>query len=82
MTGRTFRVHAQTVVERELARRHGVLSAFPPDSRAAVEDVAARTAVAVVDAIFDQARGEPALAAALASLDEPSNVVLGLAVAD
>ncbi len=63
-----FHRHARVVLDHELYRARGPLRSLPGDRRRAVEDVAAGVATAVVEGLLDAARGEPKLAAALASI--------------
>jgi hypothetical protein len=56
------------VLDHELQRARASLRPLPGDRRRAVEDLAAAVADAVVEGVLDQARREPALAAALASI--------------
>ena len=65
---RAFHRHARLVLDHELYRARGSLRALPGDRRRAVEDVAAGVAVAVVEGLLEAARGEPKLAAALATI--------------
>ena len=55
-----FRRHADAIVVHELRRAR--------EGRPAVEDVSRSVARAVVEALLDDARGEPRLAAALISI--------------
>lgn len=60
--------HARVVLDHELYRARGPLRSLPGDRRRAVEAVAAGVAAALADGLLDAARGEPKLAAALASI--------------
>jgi glutamyl-tRNA reductase len=68
---RAFHRHAQAVVEHELLRARKRLAALPEERRSALEDVTARVVAAVVDAVLEESRREPALARALASIYDP-----------
>ena len=63
-----FHSHARSVLDHELHRARGRLTALPHDQRREVEEVSARVAAALVDGVLDCARGDPVLAAALASI--------------
>ena len=65
---RALRDHAEAILEHELRRAHKRLEGLPEERRSAVEDVAARVVAAVVDSIIEEARREPSLARALASI--------------
>jgi hypothetical protein len=73
-TGRAFHRHAQTVLDHELRRARGRLTALSREQRLTVEEVSARVAAALVDGVLERARVEPTLAGALASIydAEPS----------
>jgi hypothetical protein len=60
--------HAQVLLEHELRRAHGRLAALEGDGRRSVEDTSSRVTAALVDALLAEARREPALAEALASI--------------
>lgn len=60
--------HARTVLEHELRRAHGRLAALPGDGGRSVEDASSRVTFALVEALIEEARNEPALAQALASI--------------
>ncbi|TML26274.1 MAG: hypothetical protein E6G26_12085 [Actinobacteria bacterium] len=62
-----FHEHSEEVLARELAR----VRELPPGRRRRVERACADVAAAVVDGILDEARSEPRLAAALASIYGP-----------
>jgi len=62
-----FHEHSEAVLARELAQ----LKELPPDRRRRVERACAVVAAAVVEGILDEARREPRLAAALASIYGP-----------
>jgi hypothetical protein len=63
-----FHRHARSVLDHELRRARGTLAALPSDRRVAVEELTVRVTTALVDGVFEQARGEPALAQALGSI--------------
>jgi hypothetical protein len=56
--------HAEALLEQELARARGLT----PQERRRVERACTTVAAAVVDGVLDEARCEPRLAAALASI--------------
>jgi hypothetical protein len=60
--------HARAVVEHELGRARGRLATLPREGRRSVEDASFRVSAALVEALLDEAREEPALARALASI--------------
>jgi len=60
--------HARAVLEQELRRAHGRLSALPGDGPRSVEDASSRVTAALVDALLEEAGNEPVLAQALASI--------------
>jgi hypothetical protein len=64
---RAFHRHAQSVLSCELQR----LKHLSPGERARVERVSATVVVAAVERILEEARGEPRLAEALASIYQP-----------
>jgi hypothetical protein len=67
-SARAFHRHAQAVLDNELHRARGRLAALPSDRRLAVENVTGRVAAALVEGVLEQARYEPSLAEALASI--------------
>jgi glutamyl-tRNA reductase len=62
------RRHAREVLEHELRRARRSLAALPGDGRQSVEDASSRVTAALVEALLEQARHEPALAEALESI--------------
>jgi hypothetical protein len=56
------------VLDHELHRARGRLTEIPVERRLVVEEVSARVAAAVVDAVLLHAHDEPSLAQALASI--------------
>jgi hypothetical protein len=73
MNADAFRLHADAVLERELWRARGRLSALPEERRHEVERVAALVAAAVVEGVLDHACEEPLVAQALLSVPWPSD---------
>jgi hypothetical protein len=69
MTAGALHLHAQALLRDELKRRRGLLGRLPADRRVAVEQLAARTVAAAVDALLEQARRDARIAAALAASD-------------
>jgi hypothetical protein len=65
---RAFHRHAQALLDHELHRARGRLTEIPVERRLVVEEVSARVAAAVVDAVLLHAHDEPSLAQALASI--------------
>jgi glutamyl-tRNA reductase len=65
---RALRDHAEAILEHELRRAHKSLAGLPEERRSALEAEAARVVTAVVDSIIQEARREPSLARALASI--------------
>ena len=65
---RAFHDHAQAILEHELRRARKRLAQLPEGRRSTLEDEAARVVAALVDAVIDESRREPALARALASI--------------
>jgi hypothetical protein len=65
---RAFRDHAEAILEHELRRAHKSLAGLPEERRSALEEEAARVIAAVVDTMIQEARREPSLARALASI--------------
>jgi hypothetical protein len=65
---RLFHRHAEAMLDFELRRARGRLAALPDERRLAVEELSAHVAAALVDGVLDQARSEPSLAQALASI--------------
>jgi hypothetical protein len=65
---RAFHGHAQAVLEHELRRARRQLVRLPEERRPPVEEVTAQVVAAVVDAVIEESRREPALARALASI--------------
>jgi glutamyl-tRNA reductase len=65
---RALRDHAEAILEHELRRAHKSLAGLPEERRAALEAEAARVVTALVDAIIQEARREPSVARALASI--------------
>jgi len=63
-----LRRHAQAVLEHELGRAHGRLAGLPDEGRRSVAEASSRVTAALVDALLAEARREPALAEALASI--------------
>ena len=68
---RALRRHAQAVLEQELRRARKRLAELPDERCRAFEETTARVVAAVVDSVLDEARREPALARALASIYGP-----------
>jgi hypothetical protein len=68
---RTFHSHAQAVLDHELRRARKRLVVLPEERRSALEDVTARVVAAIVDAVLEESRREPALARALVSIYDP-----------
>jgi hypothetical protein len=68
---RAFHCHAQAVLEHELQRARKRLARLPEEGRPALEEVTARVVAAVVDSVIEEARREPSLARALASIYGP-----------
>jgi len=60
--------HARAVLEHELGRARGRLDELPDERRRAVEGVSSRVTAALVEALLEEARREPALARALVSI--------------
>jgi len=75
-SARLFHRHAEAVLDFELRRARGRLAALPQERRLAVEELSGRIAAALVDGVLEQARSEPSLAQALASIygDQPRQV--------
>jgi hypothetical protein len=75
-SARLFYRHAEAVLDFELRRARGRLAALPWERRLAVEELSGRIAAALVDGMLEQARNEPSLAQALASIygDQPRQV--------
>jgi hypothetical protein len=67
---RAFHRHAQAVLEHELLRARK-FAELPEERRPALEDVTARVVTAMVDAVLEESRSEPALARALGSIYGP-----------
>jgi glutamyl-tRNAGlu reductase-like protein len=65
---RALRDHAEAILEHELGRAHKSLASLPEKRRLALEAEAARVVAAVVDSMLEEARREPSLAQALASI--------------
>ena len=65
---RALRDHAEAILEHELRRAHKSLAGLPEERRSALEAEAARVVTALVDAIIQEARREPSVARALASI--------------
>ena len=65
---RAFHDHARAILEHELRRARKRLAQLPEGRRSTLEDEAARVVAALVDAVIDESRREPALARALASI--------------
>jgi hypothetical protein len=65
---RALRDHAQAILEHELRKAHKCLASVPEERRSALEEEAARVTAAVVDSMIEEARREPSLARALASI--------------
>jgi hypothetical protein len=63
-----FHRHAEVMLDFELRRARGRLAALPDERRLAVEELTGRIAAALVDGVLEQARNEPSLARALASI--------------
>jgi hypothetical protein len=68
---RAFHRHAQAVLEHELLRARKRLAELPEERCSALEDATARVVAAVVDAVLEESRREPALARALGSIYGP-----------
>jgi hypothetical protein len=60
--------HANAVLRHELRRARGRLAALPAEGRCSVEEVSSQVTGALVEALLDQARREPALAQALVTI--------------
>lgn len=60
--------HAQEILEHELRRARKTLAKLPEQRRSALEEEAARVVTAVVDSMIEEARREPSVARALASI--------------
>jgi hypothetical protein len=67
-----LRRHARAVLEHELRRAQGRLGALPDDARRTVEEASWSVTGALVDALLAEARSEPAVAEALASIYGPT----------
>ena len=65
---RAFHDHAQAILEYELRRARKGLARLPEERRSALEEETARVVTAVVDSMIEEARREPSLARALASI--------------
>jgi len=70
-SARAFHRHAEAVVDHELRRVRGRLALLPAERRLEVEEVSACVAAALVDVVLAEARTEPTLAQALASIYGP-----------
>jgi hypothetical protein len=60
--------HAQEILEHEFRRARKTLAKLPEQRRSALEEEAARVVTAVVDSMIEEARREPSVARALASI--------------
>jgi hypothetical protein len=60
--------HARSVLDHELRRARGRLAALPSEGRRSVEDASSGVTAALVEALIEEARNEPALAEALAAI--------------
>jgi glutamyl-tRNAGlu reductase-like protein len=65
---REFHDHGQAILDHELRRARKRLAKLPEQRRSALEEEAARIVTAVVDSMIEEARREPSLARALASI--------------
>ena len=65
---RALRDHAEAILEHELRRARKSLAGLPEERSSALEKEAARVIAAVVDSMIQEARREPSLARALASI--------------
>jgi hypothetical protein len=65
---RALHDHARVILEHELRRARKGLARLPEERRSALEEEAARVIAAVVDSMVEEARREPSLAQALASI--------------
>jgi hypothetical protein len=65
---RAFHGHAQAILEHELRRARKRLAQLPEERRSALEEETARVVTAVVDSMIEEARREPSVAQALASI--------------
>ena len=65
---RALHDHARAILEHELRRARKGLARLPEERRSALEEEAARVIAAVVDSMVEDARREPSLAQALASI--------------
>jgi hypothetical protein len=65
---RALRDHAEAILDHELRRARKSLAGLPEERRSALEEEAGRVIAAVVDSMIEEARGEPSLARALASI--------------
>jgi len=65
---RALRDHAEAILDHELRRAHKSLAGLPEERRSALEEEAARVVAAVVGSMIQEARREPSLARALASI--------------
>jgi Glutamyl-tRNAGlu reductase, dimerisation domain len=63
-----LRRHANAVLRHELRRARARLAALPGEGRCSVEEVTSQVTDALVEALLEQARREPALAQALVSI--------------
>jgi hypothetical protein len=65
---RALHGHAQAILEHELRRARKRLAQLPEERRSALEEETARVVTAVVDSMIEEARREPSVAQALASI--------------
>ena len=65
---RSLRNHAEAILDHEFRRANKSLAGLPEERRSALEEEAARVVAAVVDSMIQEARREPSLARALASI--------------
>jgi hypothetical protein len=66
-----FHRHAQEVLAHELKRARKHVARLPEERRAPFQEATAQVVVAVVDSVIEEARHEPSLAQALASIYGP-----------
>jgi F0F1-type ATP synthase membrane subunit b/b' len=65
---RALHDHARAILDHELRRARKGLAKLPEERRSALEYEAARVIAAVVDSMIEEARREPSLGRALASI--------------
>jgi hypothetical protein len=65
---RALHDHARAILDHELRRARKGLAKLPEERRSALEEEAARVIAAIVDSVIEEARREPSLARALASI--------------